>query len=337
MNRIQRFLLMFSAVLILVFSDSSYGDGSYLKLFISAVLLFFGFSPVRWFCKKQTLPMQPVEQKNEETEDEEARPLPVLGFPTPEQLLVVRSLIKLRAAEIGGIYRTLRDYQRQAKDDNWVPLFMKRKAVSDLYDGPYVQVEKEDMHRAEVEAEELFQKRYKFCSIAPIDLYDEQIADLQVALASRSASPVMIVSRLEEIKSFGVLRDWIDTLVKLYRILDLATGGGDFNAVFKREKKSSSFKPLLDQISAQWSDLYRLLKMSILLSRIHGNIPNEEASKKDVDLEEIEALSELEISLDWVIAQENMKRKGISSMPFEEKEPFFFERLKFNPFWHKFF
>src|SRR5690606_676220 len=105
---------------------------SYLKLFIVTVFLFFGFSPVSWFRKEQNPPLQLIEQKNGEDEDRDARPLPVLGFPTPEQLLVIRSLIKLRAAEIGGIYRLLREYQRQAEDDNWVFLFMKRKAVSDL-------------------------------------------------------------------------------------------------------------------------------------------------------------------------------------------------------------
>lgn len=270
------------------------------------------------------------ESKEALFEDEELRSLPATGFPTPEKLLILKSLIKLRCAEIGNIYLVLRQYQKEAKDGNWVPLFMKELAVADLHE-PYIHVEKEEEEKAETEAMAIFEERYKFCSIAPTGLYEDQIADLHVALLHWRYSPQTIINRLEELQSFGFLGDWIDALIKAYQAIDKC--GGDFKSIFK-SKKTGSFRPSLKRISFLWSEIARILKMSMFLQQIKNETPNEQHANENIDLQEIEALIELDRFLDCAITQENLDRKSLISLPNKEKEKFFLSRLKFNPLWY---
>jgi hypothetical protein len=263
-------------------------------------------------------------------EDEELSLLPSIGFPTPEKLLLLKSLSKLRFAEIGNIYLLLRQYQKEAKDGNWVVLFMKKMAILDLH-GPYTYVEKEEETKAENEAMALFEERYKFCSIAPTDLYDDQIADLHVALLHWCYSPQTIINRLEELRSVGILGDWIGALIKAYQAIDKCSG--DFESIFQN-KKTESFRPSLKKISYLWSEIFRILKMNILLQQIKSEISNEQYANENTDLQEIETLIELECYLDCAITQENLDLKDFSSLPDKKKEKFFLSRLKFNPMWY---
>lgn len=194
MNKIQRILLILFAVFVL-FSGSSH-------LFLTAILLFFALSPVNWFSKtqrKQDILSSLVSEKHD------LGALPTIGSLTSEKLLLLKSLIKLRSAEIGNIYLQVRQYQKEAEDGNWVPLFMKELAVSDLHE-PYNHVEKEEEEKAEAEAMAIFAERYKFCSIAPTGLYEDQIADLHVALLYWRYSPPDHNQSIRGIKIFWVLR-----------------------------------------------------------------------------------------------------------------------------------
>ncbi len=332
MSGLQRFLLISSAVLIFLFSDSAYGDESYLKLFIVTVLLFFGLSPERWLHKKQSNPTCTLALKSESEQDEnkDSPSLPHPGFPSPEQSLIIKALIKLRSAEIGNVYLELRQQQKEAKDGNWVPLFMKQMATLDLH-GPYTHVEKEEEEKAESEAMVIFEERYSFCSIAPTELYEDQIADLHVALLHWRYSPQTVINRLEEFRSFGFLTDRLDALIKAYQDIDKCEGG--FKSIFK-SKKSGSFRPSLKRISLLWSEIARILKMSMFLLQIKSGTSNEQHADENLDLQELEALIELERFLDCAITQENLDRKSHISLPNKEKEKFFLSRLKFNPLWY---
>jgi hypothetical protein len=208
---------------------------------------------------------------------------------------------------------------------------MKGKAVSDLYDGPYAQIEEEDELKAEVEAEELFKKSYEFCSIAPTELYEDQIADLHIALLHWRYSPQTVINRLEEFRSFGFLGDWLDDLIKAYQ--DIGKCGADFKSIFN-STKTGSFRPSLKRISFLWSEIFRILKMSMFLQQIKTGAPNEQHADENIDLQEIEALIELERFLHCAITQENLERKNAISLPNKEKEKFFLGRLQFNPLWY---
>jgi hypothetical protein len=332
MNRIQRFTLIFSAVLILFFSDSAYGDSSYLKLFIVTVLLLFGLSPQRWFHKKQANPTATLAltPESEQDENQDSSSLPHFGFSSPEQSLIIKALIKLRSAEIGNVYLALRQHQKEAKDGNWVLLFMKQMSTLELH-GPYTHVEKEEEEKAEREAMVIFEERYKFCSIAPTELYEDQIADLHVALLYWRYSPQTIINRLEEFRSFGFLTDRLDALIKAYQEVDKC--GGSFKSIFK-SKKTGSFRPSLKRISFLWSEIIRILKMSMFLQQIKSGTPNEQHADENIDLQELEALIELERYLDCAITQENLDPKSFISLPNKEKEKFFLSRLTFNPLWY---
>lgn len=334
LNNLQRILLIFFAILVL-FSGSSHSESwTYLQLFLAATLLFFGLSPATWF--HQTSMMQENEtslgsnQENAQCdgENEELSKLPIIGFLTSEKLLLMQSLVKLRSAEIGNIYLQVRQYQKEAKDGNWVPLFMKQMAVSDLH-GPYTNVEKDDEEKAEATAMDIFEKRYKFCSIAPTELYEDQIADLQVALLYWRYPPETIINRLQELKAFGFLENWIDDLIKAYQVIECS----GFDYIFK-EKKRESFLVSLKRISSLWSEVIRILKINILLQQIKNEIPNEQYANENIDLQEISALIELERYLGCAITQENLKEKGFTSLPNKEREEFFLDRLKFNPLWY---
>jgi hypothetical protein len=317
-SKLQRILLILFAVLVL-FSGSSH-------LFLAAILLFFGLSPVNWFNKKQR--EQDV-LSSLVSEEHELSALPTIGFLTSEKLLLLKSLIKLRSAEIGNIYLQVRQYQKEAENGNWVPIFMKQMAVSDLHE-PYNHVEKEEEEKAEAEAMAIFEERYKFCSIAPTGLYEDQIADLHVALLYWRYSPQTVINRLEELKSFGFLEDCIDPLIKSYQIIDKC--GGGFKSIFK--KKTGSFKPALDRISHHWSEIIRIAKMNMFLDQIKNDTSNEHHIEENTELREIEALVELDRFLDCAITQENLDRKSCISLPPKEKEEFLLNRLKFNPLWY---
>jgi len=337
MNEIQRSILILFSILIFFSSGSPHSQTeTCVKFFFAATLLFFGLSPARWFRKERVEQEELIADENEEIEeDENLSSLPSIGFPTLEKMLILKSLVKLRSAEIANIYRTLRNYQEAAGDGNWVPLFMQEKVVSDLYYAYYVQVEREEEEQARDEAKVIFEERYKFCSSAPADLYNDQIADLSIALSYWSGGgPKRIIRRLYELKTFGFLDDWIVKLIREYQIVDDATCGGSFETIFKREKKTNSFKPSLDKISSLWSEIIRILKMSILLKRIQNNSENETLCDEDMDLREIKALLELERCLDVAITQENLKTKSFIRVPREEDETFFLDHLKHNPIWY---
>ena len=337
MNGIQRFLLIFFSLLIFFFSGSSHAESdSSLRLFLVVILIFFGLSPAHWFYRRHETLGDLKEKKNQDEEPEESEcSLPSIGFPSPEKMLILKSLLKLRSAEIANIYRTLRNYQGAAGDENWIPLFMKEKAVSGLYYAHYVQVEEAEEEQARDEAKVIFEERYKFCSSAPTDLYNDQIADLSIALSYWSdGGPKRIIRRLYELKTFGFLDDWIAKLIREYQFVDDATCGGSFETIFKREKKTNSFKPALDKISFLWSEIIRILKMSILLKRIQNNSENETLCDEDMDLREIKALLELERCLDVAVTQENLKTKSFIRVPREEDETFFLDHLKHNPIWY---
>lgn len=336
MNKIQRFLLIFFAVLIL-FSSSYTQQSDFLKLFLVAILLFFGISPKGWYHHIESPRKEPKEGLDEDCIEDDDPSLPVLGFPNQELDLILKSLIKLRSAEIGSIYLTLRSYQRQAGEGNWVSLFMKEMAVSGLYYDPYINIEEKKEKQTENEAEEIFEKKYKFCSFAPIELYEDEIADLRVALGYSRANPQLIIHRLEEIKSFGILSNLINSLIKEYRLLNKVSAAGDFGKVFNKNKTSSSFKYILDRIASLWYQISRIIKVSLMVNRISENIENEKPSNRDIDLKEIEALLELEMHLGSAIIQENSNIKNLITFPSNEQESFFLERLKFNPFWYKYF
>lgn len=336
-SKLQRALLIFFAVLVL-FCRSSYSESwAYLQLFLAAILLFFGLSPANWFRRKKPVKQDIVSslassQENAENdfEDEELSALPTTGFLTSENLLLLKALIKLRSAEIGNIYLEVREYQKKAKDGNWVPLFMKNMAVLDLH-GRSSHVEKEEEEKAEIEAMTIFEEKYKFCSFAPTDLYEDQIADLHVALLCWCYPPQTIINRLEELRSFGFLHDRIGALINAYQAIDKC--GGDFSSIFKATK-SERFRPSLKKISFLWSEIARIFKMSLLLQQIKNEIPNEQHANENIDLQEIEALVELESYLDLAITQENLDRKSFISHPSKEKEKLFLNHLKFNPLWY---
>lgn len=348
LNRTQRFLLLYFAFLIMISSDSYLNESSViLKLFLTSLLLFFGFSPTKWFRVVATTdPCFQLDCKNHENEEREENEehedqiieeegdlaLPNLGFSNREQVLILKTLIKLRSFEIGSIYRVLRDYQESAGEGNWVPFFMKRFAVSNLYYAHYVIVEKEDEKKAEDLACEIYEKNYKFCSIAPVDLYEDEIADLQVALGYWTARPGLIIKRLEEMKSFGVAIELIDSLIIQYKNLESLTSWGDFEKIFIKDKSSCSLKCCLEKISVLWSQVCRMMKMNLLLNRVRENLENEESSNEDMDLKEIEALLEMERHLDFAINQENSSKSFRLTLPSKEQENFFIDRLNFNPF-----
>ncbi len=168
MSKIQRFLLILFSCVIFLISDSYSVTGTTIKFFLIAILLFFALCPVNWFIKNKSKQekleiSQEEEPKKELIEKATDSLLPFIGFPTPENVLILKSLLKLRSAEITCIYRSLRDYQKTAGNDTWAALFMKEYAIGDLYrdfDLGHEPITKEEEKEAEVNAMEIYKKKY---------------------------------------------------------------------------------------------------------------------------------------------------------------------------------
>jgi hypothetical protein len=282
MNKPQRIVLFLFFFLILV-SDNSYSLDHNFKLLSLAILLFIGLSPSGWFSENRDAESQVVdslgkeEPFKEEVEDQELEEnnsldessLSGIGLPTAEKLSILKSLLKIRSAELVTVYDMLRRYQKKAGKGNWVALFMKEyglynsSSTQDLWRWGTVTDEKEK--ECETKALELFRKKYKFCTVAPTELYEDQTADLQVALSYWAGwGPKKVIKCLQEVKSFGFLEEKITEIIHVYNELYEGAEEGDFEAIFEKRNRNVF---LVSQINELWSDVLRLLKIIVIIKR----------------------------------------------------------------------
>lgn len=343
MNSIQRFLLIFFAVMILLTLETSYAQTEgHLKWFLVSTLLFFALSPRIWFHPKhmQSEVLKAKEELVMATTHTSliCHSLPSIGFPTSEKLLILKMLFKIRCAEIGSIYCIFRNYQKKNADcDEWIPIFMKEYAIRDTYRNfdPWANAGADAC--VEDEATEEFAltictKRGYNRFFGPEKIHESKVADIQTALFFWSFGTEKMLQYLQEVRAFGLIENKILELLEEYKTLEDVTEKGSFDGIFKEDDSEPKIKQSLKKLTILWSDIFRLLKTSILMHRLQDNNVNENQGDIDADLMlEIESLFELEKHLNRAITEV----KGIGNRldhPNNKLETFFMKRLKLNPF-----
>lgn len=312
MNKIQRILLLFFSFVILLSSSNEC-----IKFFLTAIPLFLFFSPRTWFTS------------NEISHDDG---LPVIGFPTPETTTVLLTLLQLRSAEIGSVYRTIRNYQETASDGEWVVLFIKdyiscpREWWDEYSDKKKLRLEKK--------AYEIFEKRYKYLNCSPYADTKNECMDLLIGIYFWDTGFGTIIKALEELKVLGILSEKIDALIKEYKFISKLTLHGSrliaFRDVFVL--KNVVYNSYL-KIFKHWDDITRCLELITVFSSdskdfFKGTDSNEIFKK-------IECLRELEKYIHCAMGKPNSKAPGC--LPSERAEASFFNDLKRNVFWGKYF
>lgn len=338
-DKLQRFLLLFSALFILfvVMTSSSISE-VYPKIFFATALLIIGINPKKWLqkkviiqkaqpllqCTKHSPPTKEIEEI--EIEKKEEKTAPPMGFLTQDKMIFLKSLLKLRSAEIAGIYQTIHDFQEKATKESWISLFIEEQAVKRM----------KDEEKAEDNAASLCEKNYQFDPEKSIDSYEDPLTSLHVALIFWNKGPDLIIQRLEEFLAFGFLEEKIHALINEYQQIQLISNQGSFRSIYAKSN-AKQFKLCLDEITKQWNELCRMLKISILLTKVKEDTDNEQKSKIDLYLQEISTLDHLQSNLFIAMFLKNKKEAGKASFPDKEQEEFFFRHLKYNPIWYHYF
>lgn len=333
MNRTQRCLLFVFTIIILLSSSYS-SDLDNFKYFLAATLLFFAFSPKLWFRPKH-IQLEDVTTQEELESVTEHTPsiyhqLPSIGFPNSEKLLILKTLFKIRCAEIGNIYYVFRDYQKKHTDDAWIPVFMKEYAIRDTYRDfdPWANADTDTRaadRATEEHASKICEKRHYNSFFGPEKVHESKVADIKTALFFWSFGSEKMIQHLLEVKTFGLIEDTIAEIIKEYQTLEEVTEKGSFDGIFREEGSEPKIRQSLKKLIILWAGISRTLKMSILMLQDTTNNIDAEL------INEIEALCELEEHLDWAIT-ETKGLGGGPNLPDSKIESFFMKRLKLNPF-----
>ena len=291
MTKFQRALLFLFSALIAV--QSSYSDSIAdirLKLFFLAILLFWALSPKHWFSKQI-----PITSKS-------------------DQLAVLIALLKLRSAEITTCYSSIRHFQKAAKEENWILLFMKE--FSTVPENPWTDYS--EKKKLEDRAFKIFIGHYKFNPFAPLDYYRGRIVDVKIALLAWNSPGI---EKLTKLRAFGVMTDAIDELISSYNNL----GSRSFNAIFGSNPLKYFSRAAFVKIKHTWSEILTTVKTAIIVKKI-TSLHCQEKTYLDHLLAEIEALEDLERCLDLVITESTY----CPSSPLKKNETLLFDNLNNN-------
>ena len=183
---------------------------------------------------------------------------------------VLTLLFRIRAAEIGAMYATIREYQQKVGTGYWIDLFMQ-----DFIDVPYDWWEDTGVYdkrekKLKEKASEVFSKYYEIPQSLPsIDSYRERIQDVRTALLFWNIGPDRMIHNLEAVRSFGVMQEELSELIVEYKIF----GKGSFRQVFGRySHKKVEHRCGLRKTDLLWSKILDALRAHLTLKKQQDNI-----------------------------------------------------------------
>ena len=224
--------------------------------FSHSALLFGSIKNVR--KQKQLVRIKPLKSKRLRLLL--VRTLPSIGFPTPEKMLILKTLLKIRSAEIGSIYALLRSYQKQREVSEWIEIFIKEYAIKDSYrNDNALTMRGRDTVREDKETEEralaIFKKRHYGSYFGPEIFTAPKTADLKLALSFWSFRPAKMIRHLIEVKAFGLFETTIQELIKEYDTLEVITDRGTFSAIFKENTSEPQIQISFAKLRDLWVDI----------------------------------------------------------------------------------
>lgn len=270
MNRIQRFLLFFFAISILLFSNYSTDSGG-VKYFLTVVLLFFAFSPLAWWKKL------PQDRLAKNTDFEERVNQKIGGNiqlirTSQESIAYCMSLYRLRITEILRSYSEIcTKYPELEQEDSWVLRLLKDSA---RYEGPLDDKDEEEAQKTEKEALLAYDKI--FCHL--FGRYPRsnsvEVVDIQIFLSVYSGACRGILRRLQYFKEIDFATIKIQELIKHYTILLESVGDEyQFTNFLKYHDGGSKVEEIRNrarasfmQIRSLWEEINDLLVSNLLVA-----------------------------------------------------------------------
>jgi hypothetical protein len=252
----------------------------------------------------------------------------------PEQSLeALTALLRIRCTEIGAIYHSVREYQKKAQDNAWIPLFMgeyRYLAGQGLYDEPNSKKEQKYL----IKAHALYKKRF---SHSPFfgTLEEPELIDTACAIHYWSAGFDLTIRLLKSIACEASLSRHVCTLLKEYRLIQFFSLGGNYHILFKNLRILSAFvRERYCNLQESWKEVISAHQTAIIITQASSLCQQTTSSLKDL-LSENEALIAMESNLQRALSQENCNSHGWKWD--WENEVSFFQSLKSNPIWTKFY
>lgn len=248
-------------------------------------------------------------------------------------LRALTALIRIRSAEIGAIYNCVREYQKKAKDTNWVSQFIaeyRYHASRGLYNEPISEKEQKYL----IKAYALFKKRFDYNNFFGT-LDDPELMDITFGVHNWSTSIDLTIRLLNSIPCDANICRYVCALVREYRLVQFLSLNGNYHILFKNFKIIS---PLVREryckLQKYWKEVISSHQTAIIIAKA-SNLTQQEISLLDDIWKENELLIERERNLQRAISQANSESYG-----WEwdwKKESSFFQRLKTNPIWAAFY
>lgn len=251
---------------------------------------------------------------------------------TPEQKLGgLLSLIRIRSAELGSIYYSLRGYQKQATNGHsWIPLFMgEYKYLNrDLYD----ESSETKKQKYLTKAHSLFKKRFPYEPGFFDTLEESVLLDTTFAIHYWSSGFDLTINLLDSIPFDSKLSSYIRALIREYRLLHFLSFGGNYHILFKGWFISNLIRERYKKLRSIWWEIICYHQAVIIIAKSSSTIESNEGL--DIAYTENRAVADMERNLERAISQENSKSFG---WDWDWKnEASFFKILKSNPIWTQF-
>lgn len=253
---------------------------------------------------------------------------------TPEQSIgSLTALLRIRSSEIGAMYYSLRNYQKEAKDTSWIPLFLAeyRSGCSyNIYEDPCDKKEKKYRDRAHA----IYKKRFESSHNPFFGTLDEpELIDIGVAMLCWTSGIDGTIRLLNSIHCDTNLSRHVCALLREYRFIQFLTLNGNYHILFKNWWLISPLiRDRYSLLRQHWEEIVRSHQCSILINRATNNL-HESPLVSDNIWEENKVLGEMEMNMRRALSQKNSNSHGWDRD--WKNEAGFFLHLKSNPIWTK--
>lgn len=242
------------------------------------------------------------------------------------------ALLRIRSAQVGAMYHSIRECQRNAGNAPWIPLFIAEYRSTSNYNAfeeTCIKKEKKDLEKAEA----IYKKRFYYDPF--FGLNESGLTDISIAMLYWTSSPDWTIRLLGSIRCDANLSQHVYALLKQYRLIQVLTLGGNFHILFRNwYPLSSLMRERYRLLCHHWEEVLRSHHCALLTMLAMDPLGHAPYVLNEV-MAEIQALAIMESHLLGIMSQENTKSH--SRGPNKKEELAFFQYLKSNPIWMKFY
>ena len=237
------------------------------------------------------------------------------------------ALLRIRSAEIGAMYHSIREYQKDTSSESWIPRFMaeyRSESSSNVYEPACEKKEKKHLQWAHA----IYNKRFSYDHYYG-RLNEQPLTDISIGVLYWATSPHQTIQLLKSISCDANLSKHVCALIKQYQLLRFFSFGGSYNIIFRnRHPFSSLTRRNYQLLCSHWKEALHALQSSILTAQAGAYLKPLDAL--DVFWTESQILATQE----WNLARALSQKSGASNSD-RKNEALFFESLDSNPIWKK--